>query len=65
MVQSKLTGVVNDQKVYENGLHFLLPFSQFIKFRRTAHSFKLTDLKIFTKDSLPVKVTFVIYYFLE
>ena len=65
LVRSKLTGKVDDSHVYEPGWHFLSPFSQWIKFYKSAHNIKLKNLRIFTKDQLRVQVSFVIYYFLK
>ena len=59
------TGSVNDRRVYESGIHLLLPWKEFIVFDKTVRSLRFDQVRLFTTDKLQVKASFRLYYQIE
>jgi len=63
--KSSLTGKVDDKEVYGPGWHFMSPFNEWIKFRKTEHTVRIMNVEIYTTDQLMVRLSMAIYYFLD
>lgn len=65
LVRNTWTGYVNENNVYSAGVHFLLPWKQFMTFDSTVRNIQIDNMRIFTTDKLEVKCSFRVYYFID
>lgn len=63
--RSTFTGKVDDTLVYEPGWYIMSPFNEWIKFKKSIHSIKMNNLRVFTTDQLMVQINIAVYYFLD
>lgn len=60
--RNKWTGSVDDENTYLPGLHLMLPWKEWIIFRKSAMNIQLNNMPIFTKDALSVNTSFGIFF---
>ena len=63
--RNKWTGSVDDQYTYLPGLHLMLPWKEWILFKKTAMNIQLNNMPIFTRDAMSVNTSFSMFYLFE